>query len=265
MQAFLYADPAAHSLSPAMFRAAFAWAGLPGHYQAVRVAAADLPAALARLKQPGVIGANLSLPHKQAAMPMLDSLSPQAQRIGAVNTVVAQGGMLSGHNTDAPGLLAALRGLDLPSGVVAVVLGAGGAARAAVEALSTGGQVYVVNRTPERAEALALSWPQARALAAAEVPWEEVGLVVNASSAGLNAPEQTPLAPQWLARLPRGAGVYDMVYAPRQTRLLRDAAALGLRTGGGLSMLAEQAALGFALMTGVTPPAALLLSAAEAA
>jgi shikimate dehydrogenase len=274
MRAYLYADPAAHSLSPAMHRAAFAWAGLSGSYEAVRVPPAGLPDALARLRDPGVLGANLSLPHKEAALPWLDDLTPAARAIGAVNTVIQQDGRLTGENTDAPGLLAALgelgEGVGGNGGVV--VLGAGGAARAAVYTGLTllERDVYIHNRTPARAEELAAFWHgetadrQARAASLEQIPWAEVRLIVNASSAGLSAPDESPLPGFDFAALAPGTLVYDMVYNPGETRLLRDARATGLRAGNGLSMLAHQARLAFLAWTGADVPAGVFLGALEA-
>lgn len=253
-----------------MHAAAFAWAGLRGEYRAQRVEPAALPAQIAALRRPGVLGANLSLPHKEAALPLLDALSDAARRIGAVNTVIHRGGQLSGDNTDAPGLLRALEdaGVGAQEGAV-VVLGAGGAARAAVYAALTGlgREVYVVNRTPQRAQALAAAWvrPQGAALVRAVdvegVPWEQVGLVINASSAGLGAPEESPLPDFDFGRLPAGAGVYDMVYQPHETRLLRDVRSAGRRGENGLGMLAHQARLAFAAWTGVEVPPQVFLGA----
>lgn len=277
LRAYLYADPAAHSRSPALHRAAFAHAGLAGEYTALRVPPAELPAALARLRTPGTLGANLSLPHKEAALPWLDDLSPAARAIGAVNTVIHREGRLTGENTDAPGLLQAL--LDLGAGSTGerggpvVVLGAGGAARAAVYtavSLMKRG-VFVVNRTPARAEELAASWAvenaevQVRAASLSQISWPEVRLVVNASSAGLSDPAETPLPEFDFAALPPGALVYDMVYQPRETRLLREARAAGVRAENGLPMLAHQARLAFRAWTGVDVPAATLLAALEEA
>lgn len=258
-RAFLYADPAAHSLSPQMHAAAFAAAGWPGTYEARRVAPQDLPAAIADLRAPDVLGANLSLPHKEAALALLDGLSPAARAIGAVNTVVHREGRLLGDNTDAPGLLAALDGAGAPAGGLSVVLGAGGAARAAVYALRSRGQeVVVVNRTPGRAAALTRDLG-GQALSAAEVPWARVGLLVNASSAGLGDPQASPLTP--LPALAAGALVYDMVYKPTETRLMREARAAGVRAENGLGMLAHQARLAFTAWTGAQVPAAVFLEA----
>lgn len=260
--AYLFADPAAHSLSPQMHRAAFAHAGLSGDYAARHVLAQELPQAVADLRRPGVLGANLSLPHKESVLSLLDTLSPAAQAIGAVNTVIHRGGQLRGDNTDAPGLLAALADADAPSGGLSVVLGAGGAARAAVYALrQSGREVLIVNRTHARAQALAAelggraAWPET-------APWAAVTLLVNASSAGLDAPEASPL-PTFPALSP-AALVYDMVYRPAETRLLRDARAAGLRAENGLGMLAHQARLAFGAWTGADVPVRVFLDALRA-
>ncbi|OOV15464.1 shikimate dehydrogenase [Deinococcus sp. LM3] len=269
-RAFLFADPAAHSLSPQMHRAAFAHAGLPGTYEARRVPPADLAAAIAGLRVPGVLGANLSLPHKEAALPLLDSLSGAAQAVGAVNTIVHRNGRLHGDNTDSPGLRDALSdaGYSWEQGAEVIVLGAGGAARAAVHALICGEQnVTVVNRTLERAQAIAADWHvpdadfQVTALPAHAAPWESAALVVNASSAGLNDPDQTPLDAAFLTRLPIEALVYDMVYRPAETRLMREARAAGLSAENGLGMLAHQARLAFRAWTGADVPVSVFLRA----
>jgi shikimate dehydrogenase len=279
LRAFLYADPAAHSLSPAMHRAAFAHAGLRGEYTAVRVPAGELGEALERLRERGILGANLSLPHKEDALAHLDELTPGARAVGAVNTVLHRDGRLIGENTDAPGLFEALLKLGAGSrgdrewdGPV-VVLGAGGAARAAVYTalLLMERDVFVVNRTRERAEELAASWAgedadfQVKAASLHQVPWPEVSLVVNASSAGLSAPDETPLPGFDFTALAPGALVYDMVYQPRETRLMRDARAAGVRAENGLSMLAQQARLAFRAWTGADVPVGVFLGALEVA
>lgn len=265
LQAYLFADPAAHSLSPVMHRAAFRHAGLPGEYEARRVPPEDLPAALRGLRVPPACGANLSLPHKEAALALMDDLTPAARAIGAVNTVICRGEDLIGENTDAPGLLDALAPLTGPDRGQAAVLGAGGAARAAVWALQRDGwAVTVVNRTLARAEALTAELG-GTAVAAADVPWEDMALLVNASSAGLSRPDESPVTDEVVARLPAGAAVYDMVYRPAETRLLRQARAAGHRAENGLSMLAAQARLSFLAWTGADVPLHVFLNAAQAA
>lgn len=254
-----------------MHRAAFRAAGLDADYQARRVPPGQLAGAIAELRAADVLGANLSLPHKEAALPLLDELTPAARRIGAVNTVVNRGGLLTGDNTDAPGLGAALDHLAAGapgSGGPRVVLGAGGAARAAVhELVRDGADVYICNRTPENARRLAAAWPIAgagvRVIAAArqDVPWSQVGLIVNASSAGLDDPRITPLPD--LPALRPGALVYDMVYRPAETRLMRDARDAGYRAENGLGMLAQQARLSFLAWTGLELPLEVFLGALE--
>lgn len=260
MRAYLFADPALHSLSPVMHNAAFAACGVQGEYQAQRVRPDELAAAIDALRCPGVLGANLTLPHKEAALPYLDSLSSAAQAIGAVNTIINTAGQLHGDNTDAPGFLAALASLHATTGT-AVVLGAGGAARAAVWALrSQHRQVYVLNRTLSKAQALTAQLGGA-ALERSAVPWEQVQLLVNASSAGLNEAQQTPLPAFDFGVLPPSALVYDMVYKPAETRLMREARAAGLVAENGLEMLAQQARLAFMAWTSQTPSVQVFLDA----
>lgn len=251
-----------------MHNAAFAAAGIAALYEACRITAEQLPEAIAGLRSPDVLGANLSLPHKEAALPLLDELTPAAQAIGAVNTIVHREGRLIGDNTDAPGLHQSLADLGVGfGGAPAVVLGAGGAARAAVYALlfGLGRDVYLLNRTVENARRLAQTFPSsetgARVVAALreEVPWAQVGLVVNASSAGLDAPDESPL-PDFPA-LARGALVYDMVYKPAETCLMRDARLAGYRAENGLTMLAQQARLAFLAWTVADVPVAVFLEA----
>jgi shikimate dehydrogenase len=270
MKAFLLAHPAGHSLSPLLHRAAFEYAGLEGEYTALDVLPENLKAALEGLKLPDILGCNLSLPHKEAALEHLDSVSSEAQAIGAVNTVVHRAGKLHGLNTDAPGFLAALEEEGYSPGGVAVVLGAGGAARAAVYALvGAGVEVWLHNRTFDRAKALQLELaPYGRTFREQrDIPWSEVNLLVNASSAGLNKPEESPLedtaledtALEDFPALAPGAQVYDMVYKPLQTRLVRDARAHGFKAQSGLGMLVHQARLAFLEWTGQEVPAAVML------
>lgn len=263
LRAFLFADPAAHSRSPAMHAAAFRAAGLAGSYEARRVPSAELKDAVASLRADGVLGANVSLPHKEAVVALLDDLSPAAKAIGAVNTVVRTEEALLGDNTDAPGLMAALADADAPSSGQAVVLGAGGAARAAVYALGAAGfEVSVCNRSVEKAARLAAEFGVSHG-AFDDMAWQGVALIVNATSAGLKAPDESPL--HAFPDLPASAFVYDMVYAPEDTRLVRDARAAGVRAESGLTMLAHQARLSFLAWTGVDVSMKVFLSAAREA
>ncbi len=269
MKAFLLAHPAGHSLSPLLHRAAFAYAGLEGQYSALDVLPEYLESALEDLKRSDVLGCNLSLPHKEAALEHLDSVSSEAMSIGAVNTVVHRGGKLHGLNTDAPGILAALEEEGYALGGVAVVLGAGGAARAAVHALNGAGvEVWLHNRTLERASTLQAELaPLGRTFERqSQIPWERVNLLVNSSSAGLGKPDESPLELYGtFPPLAGGALVYDMVYKPLETKLVRDARAAGYRAQSGLGMLVHQARLAFLEWTGVAVPAAVMLEGVRGA
>ncbi|MDI3281258.1 MAG: shikimate dehydrogenase [Bacillota bacterium] len=260
----LLGDPVAHSISPAMQNAAFRTAGLDLVYLAFRVPAEELGAAVAGLRALGAVGANVTVPHKVAVLQWLDELSPEARLLGAVNTVVREKGRLVGHNTDAYGFRRALEeGLGrLPR--TAVIAGAGGAARAAALELARAGaaRLTVVNRTPERgqalveevrrhfpgcrAEALPLGVEMAEALRGAE-------LLVNATSVGMWPHSEEPplLDPDWL---PPGLVVCDLVYNPRETALIRAARARGLPTVTGEQMLLYQGARAFELWTGQPAP-----------
>ncbi|MCS6868059.1 MAG: shikimate dehydrogenase [Thermus sp.] len=242
--------PVAHSLSPAMHRYALESLGLPGRYEAWETPLEALPERLAQVRQ-GFRGVNLTLPLKEAALPLLDWVAPEARAMGAVNTVLSLEGRLFGFNTDAPGFLAALRAGGIPLVGPALVLGAGGAARAVAYALKGAGlRVWVWNRTPERAQALA------EALGLEAVPLErapEARLLVNATSVGLGDPEATPLPPELF---PQEGAAVDLVYRPLWTRFLREARARGLKVQTGLPMLAWQGALAFRIWTGLLPDAA---------
>ncbi|PYE56627.1 shikimate dehydrogenase [Deinococcus yavapaiensis KR-236] len=246
-----------------MHAAAFRAADLAGSYEARRVPSAELASAVTSLRTRDVLGANVSLPHKEAVVPLLDDLTPAARSVGAVNTIVRDGETLLGDNTDAPGLMAALSEVGAPKSGLAVVLGAGGAARAGVFALREAGfEVHVCNRNLDKAARLAeefgVSWN-----AFGDVPWSDAALVVNATSAGLNAPDESPLPT--FPPLPSNAFVYDMVYAPEDTRLVREARAAGSRAESGLSMLAQQARLSFLAWTGVDVSVKVFLNAAREA
>lgn len=249
----LLAHPAAHSLSPRMHDAAFAAAGVPARYAALDVPPAELAAAVARLRAAPYLGANVSVPHKEAVARLVDELTGAARAVGAVNTVVRHGARLVGHNTDAPGFLRGLAELGFdPAGAGCLVLGAGGAARAVVWALlGAGARVVVVNRDAPTA---APHLPAAR-------------LLVNTTSVGMAGgpdPDGLPLlTPAQLAALPAGAGVVDLVYRPALTPLLRAAAARGHATQNGLPMLLWQGALAFEAWTGRPAPAAVMREALE--
>jgi shikimate dehydrogenase len=212
----------------------------------------------------------VTVPHKQAALALVDALAPDAREIGAVNTIVREGSRLTGYNTDVVGFLRALRddaGLD-PQGEVVVVLGAGGAARACVAALLDAGaaEVRVANRSLANAEAVAArAGDRVRATDISESALLGAAILVNSTTVGMAGgplPDESPVPAAWLGgfRL-----VYDLVYRPAVTPLIRDAGARGISTLGGLPMLIYQGAASFELWTGRDAPVDAMRSAARAA
>ena len=237
--------PVAHSKSPLIHRFWLAKLGLDGDYSRFAVHPDNLGAAIRALPALGIAGVNVTVPHKVAAMAHLDHLYDSATVIGAVNVIkILDDGRLVGANTDADGFIAPLHGLPLGE-MRAVLVGAGGAARAALFMLDLHGcTLSVRNRTPARAAALiaGLAIERPVAIGGLDAPLGPVDLVVNASSLGMTG--QPPLDLD-LAALPATAIVYDMVYAPLETPLLAAARARGLRTIDGLAMLIGQAAAAF--------------------
>ncbi len=257
----LIGHPVAHSLSPVMFRAAFREVGLDWSYHVFDVPPDDLESAVLAIRALGLRGVNVTIPHKVAVIPYLDELDPQARSIGAVNTVCNEGGRLVGYNTDVVGVLGALEMAGFwPQGRSAVILGAGGAARAAAFALAGAGvtRLHVANRSRARAESLAEA--VAGGHPAVELTWsglEEVpvdaDLLVQATAVGMAPledgcplPEEFPLGPD--------TTVLEMVYSPVETVLVKRARRAGARVVTGLSMLAYQGARSFELWTGVRAP-----------
>lgn len=266
---YLLAHPAGHSLSPAMHNAAFKHLSMSARYEALDVSPEDLPDAVAALRASEVWGANVTIPHKLNVLPLVDRLSAAAQAIGAVNTVVNRSGELFGDNTDAAGFLRGLESADTElQGKKVVMLGAGGAARAVLYALlSAGAQVYLHNRTREKAHVLSEAFSSLgpstvltdEALGA--VTPEADGLV-NTTSVGMERGGTDPdVSPLKLRDLPRRGFVCDLIYRPAQTRLLRDAAAKGVMVQNGLPMLVYQGAEAFKLWTGQDAPTEVMFSA----
>lgn len=256
-RAFVIGHPIAHSRSPMLHGYWLAQHGIDATYERRDVAPAALGSFIAEFRVAGFVGCNVTVPHKTAIVAHLDRLDPAAEAIGAVNTLWWEGEALVGGNTDVPGFLANLDeqvpGWDQP-GARAVMLGAGGAARAAIVALRQRGlRVAVVNRSRAGAAVLA----QRFGTGVADHAWEDLpallpgaDLLVNATSLGMKG--QPPLDLD-LALLPTHGIVHDVVYIPLQTRLLADAAALGLRTVDGLGMLLHQAAPAFARWFATAP------------
>jgi shikimate dehydrogenase len=256
--------PIRHSLSPAIFNAAFESCELDWAYLAFEVPAGEAARALDAMRALDIGGLSVTMPHKDAVAELVDHLTPEAAALHAVNCVAATADGLVGENTDGPGFLDALRAeieFDV-SGRRAVVFGAGGAARAIVLALSRGGatDVAVVNRTSDRAEAAAtLAGPVGRVAGVDAIG--EADLVVNATSVGMGD-GQLPFDPSGLRA---GQVLADIVYHPSPTPLLATARARGLVAVDGLGMLVHQAGHAFRLWTGLEPPIGAMTEAARRA
>lgn len=262
----IFGWPVAHSKSPQMHEAAARALGLDLRYERFGVSADALTEAVGEKHRDGIDGYNVTVPHKEAIMSLIDEVAPAARMIGAVNTVVRADGRYVGHNTDAPGFVRSLEEAGVAvEGVRVVVLGAGGAARAAVVALASAGaeEITVLSRRPEQGQALErslspeLSTPLAAApLGTAKRFFESATLLVQATSATL---ESNPAAVEFAASLPLealpdDAAVVDMVYKPLKTTLLERAEARGLVIVDGLGMLLHQGAIAFEMWTGLVPP-----------
>ena len=267
--------PVGHSKSPAMHNAAFSAAGVDGYYALLPVHPDRVGEAVAGLRALGFRGANVTVPHKQAVIPFLDELTPEARAIGAVNTIIVrEDGALIGTNTDAAGFWQDLQELGAPlaelAGSAALILGAGGSARAVAYALASHGiPARILARRPEQARSLVASlsphlpaagllsahaWPELPALAPSS------RLIVNCTPVGMSPnidaspwPDDLPFRPEQM--------VYDLVYNPRQTRLMAQAAAAGARAHHGLGMLVHQGARAWELWTGQPAPVDVMRAA----
>ncbi|MBN2471077.1 MAG: shikimate dehydrogenase [Anaerolineae bacterium] len=270
--------PVAHSISPHMFTAAFASLGMDWRYTAHAIAPDDLQGGVERLLAQGLRGFNVTVPHKQAVLPLLTVIRPEAAAVGAVNTVIARAdGTLEGTNTDVIGFSDdLLHHIGPPqAGARALILGAGGAARAAAFALARQGYtVLVASRRQEQAGTLirdvGAGLPDDTANLQ-HLPWDDLPaasqdlrLIVNCTPVGMWPhagatpwPEAVPL--------PRGVTVYDMIYRPAETVLLRQARAAGGQAISGLGMLVRQGAAAFTLWTGQAAPFDMMLQAAQEA
>ncbi len=272
-QVRLLGHPVHHSLSPAMHNAAFRAIGMDAVYTAQDVPPARLGEAVEALRAADYLGANVTVPHKQDVLTLMDELTEESLTVGAVNTIVRDSdGRLTGSNTDAHGLenwLRSAAGGRSLVGQSTLVLGGGGAARAAVMALGRCGarSVLILNRTPARALAIVadlqtrlpratLDWGGLEA--AARPASSPVGIVINATSLGLSG-QAPPLDPSWLGP---DAWAIDLVYNPLETPFLSAARVAGARTDHGLGMLVHQAALAFTLWTGREAPLSTFQDAA---
>jgi shikimate dehydrogenase len=292
----LLGHPVGHSISPAMQSAAFDKMGLDWTYEAIDVAPGELLGAVDRLRNGVWRGANVTIPHKQAVIPLLDDLSQSALHTSTVNTIVRDDNRVVGHNTDLPAFMKDLgsyfdlglrpdvdlganknnraAGLDAPATGTGLILGAGGAARSVAFGLAQQGlNLKLIARTMRPAQALAIDVLRNYSVEVELLPWEgdsftdagrDCSLVVNATPVGMLPHEQDTPWPSEIA-LPEKAFVYDLVYTPSETRLMRDARLAGLDAASGAGMLVEQGALSFELWTGIRAPRRTMRAALEAA
>jgi shikimate dehydrogenase len=259
-------DPVVHSFSPRFQQAAFDALHIAARYELWHTPADQLVERVRSLYAEDCLGANVTIPYKLAVLPLLDKIDPLAARVGAVNTIVHRDDYLYGYNTDVPGLLYALYEHGLGElqgdgqvslkGYTAVLLGAGGAARGAAFGLVEAGieHLIILNRNLERAQSLAMEVQQVhdRPISSLSDPTllkpHPASIIINATPLGMHE-DVSPLSGEQLARFTPDTFVYDMIYNPSQTYLLRQAQAMGLHTANGLSMLLHQGALAFKLWT----------------
>ncbi len=267
----IYGFPIAHSLSPVMHNAGFKELGVNYTYLPFRVHPADLKDAITAIKALDFKGANITVPHKEEALDLLDEVTEDAFIIGAVNTIDNVGGRLVGYNTDCRGFVLALKeaGVTRLNKQKAVILGAGGASKAACVGLlrEQVKRLVIANRTLRKAELIRdnfkKSFPRAKISVCPLRPeelgseFEDCGLLVNTTSVGMN----NDCLNLPLDSLNKDALVYDMVYNPPKTKLLKRAEKLGLKTQNGLDMLLYQGVLGFEIWTKRTAPAAVMKEA----
>lgn len=262
----LIGNSVSYSLSPRLQQAALDALAIAAHYELWPTAESQLITRVQSLCDESCLGANVTIPYKEAVLPLLDKVDPLAARIGAVNTIVHRDGYLLGYNTDAAGLLYALHehglgvlkgdGYVSLKGYTAILLGAGGAARAAAFALAEAGieRLIIVNRHRERAQLLAEHVQQMYkglifSLSDPEflIPHSS-SIIINATPVGMHK-DGSPLPAEVLQRFDLDTFVYDMIYNPSQSHFLCQARSMGLRSANGLSMLLHQGAFAFTLWT----------------
>ena len=275
--------PVKHSISPYFQQAALDYYQLDIRYQAWETAPQKLEATIAKLREPQNLGANVTVSHKEAVLPLLDEVDNLPNLIGAVNTIVKRDDRLLGFNTDAHGFLQALHkeGHFEPQGKRVVILGAGGVARAVCFALvqDKASSLIIVNRTPARAKVLVDSLRSYIAeiglkTEVAALPWQALNsleifdrchLIVNCTTIGMKHSPQEGQSPLSLEVIPGGILVYDLVYNPCPTPLLQLAEKAGANTLSGLAMLVYQGAASFELWTGKEAPLDIMLQKAREA
>lgn len=274
IQLGLVGYPVNHSLSPKIQNAALSACGLEGNYSLFPIRPEDkqgLKDLLAKVCAGEITGLNVTIPHKQNVIPLLDELTSTAKAIGAVNVIYVQENKLIGDNTDAPGFMSDLKKFigtrRLNDGKSALILGAGGSTRSVVYALQNDGwKVIIAARRIEQAQQLASSFSNYELritdFTFSSIELSNISLIVNTTPVGMTPNiDQSPL-PENTA-LPRDLMIYDLIYNPRETKLVRDARSQGLHASNGLGMLIEQAALGFTIWTGHKLPTEIFYNAVE--
>ncbi len=266
--------PLGHSLSPKIHNAVLKACSLEGEYLLYPIQPDDkqgLKDLLTRVRSDEITGLNVTIPHKQNVIELMDELTPTAQAIGAVNTIYMRDGKLVGDNTDAQGFLTDLKNKfdfsAFPLQPSALVLGAGGSARAVVYALlNDGWDVTLFARRIEQVQQLVNSFKNYELQiteSISNIKLSKIALLVNTTPVGMTPNiDQSPLSEN--LSLPSNAFVYDLVYNPRETKLVKDARSQGLSATNGLGMLVEQAALAFEIWTGHNPPRNILFEAVGA-
>ena len=270
--------PLAHSLSPVIQGVAFAHHGLPERYELWETDATELEERVRGLRTGACLGANVTIPYKEKVIPYLDRLDSLVERAGAVNTIVNEHGYLAGYNTDVIGFARALENAGFAArGQRAVVLGAGGAARAVGVALVEAGigEIIITDILPSRSEALAAALRSLvpvttiRVCGVDDESFPEATnacqLLVNCTPVGMRHSSSEGQLPLSAAMIPPGIVVFDLVYNPLVTPLLAAAQARGARIIGGLTMLVYQAAASFRLWTGLEAPEKEMMAAAQKA
>ncbi len=271
--------PIGHSISPIFQQAAFDHCSLDATYRTWEVETGSLPEFLHELRSPDTLGVNVTVPHKEAVIPHLDVVGDWASMAGAVNTIVNEEGKLTGYNTDGTGFLRALEehGHFSTQGRRVLIIGAGGSAKGVALALARQGvtSITIANRTVERAQRLARlvggHGVRSDAIslssdgdATAKVA-ESCDLLVNCTTLGMKHGPAEDRSPLPARSIPSNILVYDLVYNPPETPLLREAAKSGAATLGGLAMLVYQGAASFELWTGNVAPVDVMMRAAEQA
>ncbi|MFA6430974.1 MAG: shikimate dehydrogenase [Candidatus Margulisiibacteriota bacterium] len=265
--------PIEHSISPAMHNAAFKKLGLEFEYVPFDVKPEDLSEAINGFRALHVAGFNVTVPHKENVMQYLNRTTKLAETIGAVNTVKNQDGELIGYNTDGPGFIESLMqdaGFD-PKGKNVLVIGAGGASRAVALSLAEGHAktIYISDVAAGKADALAkyidsFENVSCKAIELSQGIFDQIDLLVNATPIGMHPMIDASPIPEGI-KLPKELMVYDLVYTPSETKILKAAKKAGCKTCTGLGMLVRQGALAFTLFTGEEAPIETMQQSAKAA